>query len=77
MHPFFNIAVEVDVKLQRFCICKENRIFKYLFGNPNSHVFSLADLMPQVKVQAVETVEGCTHEVSAVKMHMKSIGSFS
>ncbi|NXF39503.1 MTREX helicase, partial [Nyctibius bracteatus] len=25
---------------------------------------SLADLMPQVKVQAVETVEGCTHEVA-------------
>lgn len=32
--------------------------------------------MPQVKVQAVETVEGCTHEVSAMKMHMKSIGLF-
>ncbi|XP_049719730.1 exosome RNA helicase MTR4 isoform X2 [Loxodonta africana] len=25
---------------------------------------SLADLMPRVKVQAVETVEGCTHEVA-------------
>lgn len=25
---------------------------------------SLADLMPRVKVQSVETVEGCTHEVS-------------
>ncbi|XP_027766387.1 exosome RNA helicase MTR4-like [Empidonax traillii] len=25
---------------------------------------NLADLMPQVKVQAVETVEGCTHEVA-------------
>ncbi|PNI24050.1 SKIV2L2 isoform 6, partial [Pan troglodytes] len=24
---------------------------------------SLADLMPRVKVQSVETVEGCTHEV--------------
>lgn len=28
--------------------------------------------MPQVKVQSVETVEGCTHEVSAVKKHMKN-----
>uniref|UniRef100_A0A8D2KS08 Exosome RNA helicase MTR4 n=1 Tax=Varanus komodoensis TaxID=61221 RepID=A0A8D2KS08_VARKO len=27
-------------------------------------VLSLADLMPKVKVQAVETVEGCTHEVA-------------
>lgn len=34
---------------------------------PNSYLFSLADLMPHVKVQAVETVEGCTHEVSAEK----------
>lgn len=25
---------------------------------------SLADLMPKVKVEPVETVEGCTHEVS-------------
>ncbi|XP_076972383.1 exosome RNA helicase MTR4-like [Tamandua tetradactyla] len=25
---------------------------------------SLADLMPRVKVQAVETVEGCTHEAT-------------
>jgi len=32
--------------------------------------------MPRVKVQAVETVEGCTHEVSAVKMHMKSMSLF-
>lgn len=32
--------------------------------------------MPRVKVQAVDTVEGCTHEVSAVKMHMKSRGLF-
>lgn len=25
--------------------------------------FSLAEFMPQVKVEPVETVEGCTHEV--------------
>lgn len=37
-----------------------------------TYLFSLTDLMPQVKVQSVETVEGCTHEVSAVKMHMKN-----
>lgn len=30
--------------------------------------------MPHVKVQAVETVEGCTHEVSAVQMNMESLG---
>ncbi|XP_025918495.1 exosome RNA helicase MTR4 isoform X1 [Apteryx rowi] len=29
-----------------------------------SEDINLADLMPQVKVQAVETVEGCTHEVA-------------
>lgn len=29
--------------------------------------------MPHVKVQAVETVEGCTHEVSAVQMNMESL----
>uniref|UniRef100_A0A8C9LGR4 RNA helicase n=1 Tax=Pavo cristatus TaxID=9049 RepID=A0A8C9LGR4_PAVCR len=43
---------------------KENRVFRYIFDNPNLRVFSLADLMPHVKVQAVETVEGCTHEVA-------------
>uniref|UniRef100_A0A8C9GB50 RNA helicase n=1 Tax=Pavo cristatus TaxID=9049 RepID=A0A8C9GB50_PAVCR len=39
-------------------------VFRYIFDNPNLRVFSLADLMPHVKVQAVETVEGCTHEVA-------------
>lgn len=26
--------------------------------------FSLAEFMPQVKVEQVETVEGCSHEVN-------------
>ncbi|XP_043919863.1 exosome RNA helicase MTR4 [Protopterus annectens] len=30
----------------------------------SSEDFSLADLMPKVKVQSVDTVEGCTHEVA-------------
>uniref|UniRef100_A0A8B9G1P6 RNA helicase n=1 Tax=Amazona collaria TaxID=241587 RepID=A0A8B9G1P6_9PSIT len=53
-------------KLQssNFSIYKETGIFKYISGNPNSYVFSLADVMPWVRVQAVETVEGCTHEVA-------------
>lgn len=36
------------------------------FGAAVEHVcfhFSLAEFMPQVKVELVETVEGCTHEV--------------
>lgn len=63
-------------KVQHFRIYKEKRILKYFSGYPNLHVFSLTDLMPQVKVQAVESVEGCTHEVSTVKMHT-SIGLFN
>lgn len=47
----------------------KNRIFEYYF-TVLTHVFSLTDLMPQVKVQSVETVEGCTHEVSAVEKHV-------
>uniref|UniRef100_A0A8B9G181 RNA helicase n=1 Tax=Amazona collaria TaxID=241587 RepID=A0A8B9G181_9PSIT len=43
---------------------RKTGIFKYISGNPNSYVFSLADVMPWVRVQAVETVEGCTHEVA-------------
>lgn len=74
---FFQCCSKSRGEVQHFRICKENRILKYLSGYPNLHVFSLTDLMPQVKVQAVETVEGCTHEVSAVKMHMTSIGLFN
>uniref|UniRef100_F7FZM6 Exosome RNA helicase MTR4 n=1 Tax=Ornithorhynchus anatinus TaxID=9258 RepID=F7FZM6_ORNAN len=33
-------------------------------GDGLSEDLSLTDLMPRVKVQAVETVEGCTHEVA-------------
>uniref|UniRef100_A0A8B9G1F8 RNA helicase n=2 Tax=Amazona collaria TaxID=241587 RepID=A0A8B9G1F8_9PSIT len=51
-------------EVQDFSIYKETGIFKYISGNPNSYVFSLADVMPWVRVQAVETVEGCTHEVA-------------
>lgn len=28
--------------------------------------FSLAEFMPQVKVEQVETVEGCSHEVKNI-----------
>lgn len=31
---------------------------------------SLADLMPKVKVEQVETVEGCTHEVQHKHTHI-------
>ncbi len=31
---------------------------------------SLAEFMPQVKVEQVETVEGCSHEVKNVDLQM-------
>lgn len=39
---------------------------KIIYFNVTLIIFflSLADLMPRVKVQSVETIEGCTHEVS-------------
>lgn len=64
------------MKFKILAFIKKLRFFKYISGNPNSHVFSLADVMPWVRVQAVETVEGCTHEVSAAEMHVESIGLF-
>lgn len=65
---FFNVAIKAEVKFNMFMFAK-NRIFEYYF-TVLTHVFSLTDLMPQVKVQSVETVEGCTHEVSAVEKHV-------
>lgn len=70
MYPFFNVAVKAEVKFNMFLFIK-NRVFEYFLAIL-THLFSLTDLMPQVKVQSVETVEGCTHEVSAVKKHMKN-----
>lgn len=39
------------------CCCFEAAV------DPICFHFSLAEFMPQVKVELVETVEGCTHEV--------------
>lgn len=36
-------------------------------GNKCCIYFSLAEFMPQVKVEQVETVEGCSHEVKKPK----------
>lgn len=50
-------------------ICRVDHAFAALedaFKAPVDHIcfyFSLAEFMPQVKVEPVETVEGCTHEV--------------
>jgi len=32
--------------------------------------FSLSELMPKVKAEQVETVEGCTHEVNTVEINI-------
>uniref|UniRef100_A0A8C5TDW8 Exosome RNA helicase MTR4 n=1 Tax=Malurus cyaneus samueli TaxID=2593467 RepID=A0A8C5TDW8_9PASS len=47
-----------------FLLEAHEKTFQILFGFPNAYFFSLTDLMPQVKVQSVDTVEGCTHEVA-------------
>lgn len=64
------------MKFDVFQFIKKTGFLHIFFGNPNSYFFSLADLMPHVKVQAVETVEGCTHEVSAVQLNVGSLGFF-